>query len=160
MKSKRDKPGILQKNAGYKKLIFPLIAVFILAFSMGYAFAGDEYPSHRGTAVNDFAKVIDAENAAKMEALAREVLQKTGTAIVVATVSSIGENEDYNLYANGLYQAWGIGKKRRRQRRIDFSNGQRKKTPHRNRLWRGRDSAGRAGWPDSRSICRPVSQRG
>ena len=46
-----------------------------------------------------------------MEALAREVLQKTGTAVVVATVETIGENEEYNLYANGLYKAWGIGKK-------------------------------------------------
>jgi len=26
-------------------------------------------------------------------------------------VPSIGENGDYNMYANGLYQAWGIGKK-------------------------------------------------
>ena len=25
--------------------------------------------------------------------------------------STIGENEEYNLYANGLYKAWGIGKK-------------------------------------------------
>ncbi|HON59041.1 MAG TPA: TPM domain-containing protein [Smithella sp.] len=72
--------------------------------------AGNPYPSPRG-AVNDFAGVIDPENTAKMEALAQEVLQKTGTAIVVATVPSIGENEDYNMYANGLYQAWGIGKK-------------------------------------------------
>jgi hypothetical protein len=69
-----------------------------------------EYPLQRG-AVNDFANIIDAENAAKMEALAREVLQKTGTAIVVVTVPTIGENEDYNFYANGLYKAWGIGKK-------------------------------------------------
>jgi len=46
-----------------------------------------------------------------MEALAREVLQKTGTAIVVVTVPTIGENQETSLYANGLYQAWGIGKK-------------------------------------------------
>jgi uncharacterized protein len=43
--------------------------------------------------------------------LAREVLQKTGTAVVVATVSTIGINEEASLYANGLYKAWGIGKK-------------------------------------------------
>ncbi len=62
-------------------------------------------------AVNDFAGVIDAESAAKMEGLAREVLQKTGAAVVVATVPSIGENGDYNMYANGLYQAWGSARK-------------------------------------------------
>ena len=75
------------------------------------AFTAEKYPAHRGTAVNDFANVIDPENATKMEAMAQEVLQKTGTAIVVATVPSMGENEDYDMYANGLYQAWGIGKK-------------------------------------------------
>ena len=35
-------------------------------------FATDKYPSPRG-AVNDFANIIDPENTAKMEALAREV---------------------------------------------------------------------------------------
>jgi uncharacterized protein len=45
-----------------------------------------------------------------MEGLAQEVLEKTGTAIVVVTVESIGDNE-LNDYANRLYKAWGIGKK-------------------------------------------------
>lgn len=84
-----------------------LVAVLITAA----VFAAQNYPAPRDMAVNDFANVIDEENAAKMEALAREVLEKTGTAVVVATVPSIGENEDYNMYANGLYKAWGIGKK-------------------------------------------------
>jgi len=87
-----------------------LLAALYLALTAVSAFAADKYPAARG-AVNDFADVIDPENAAKMEALAREVLVKTGTAVVVATVPEIGENEDYNMYANGLFQAWGIGKK-------------------------------------------------
>lgn len=86
------------------------VALFV-ALTATATFAADKYPSPRDAAVNDFANVIDAENAAKMEALAREILAKTGTAVVVATVPSIGENEDYNMYANGLYKAWGIGKK-------------------------------------------------
>jgi uncharacterized protein len=45
-----------------------------------------------------------------MENLAREVLQKTGTAIVVAVVPTIGEGE-VNDYVNRLYSSWGIGKK-------------------------------------------------
>lgn len=84
--------------------------MLLLTLTVQAVFAENKYPSPRG-AVNDFANVIDAENATKMDALANEVLQKTGTAVVVATVPSIGENEDYNMYANGLYQAWGIGKK-------------------------------------------------
>jgi uncharacterized protein len=93
------------------KIILVLAVALFMALIAGSAFTAEKYPPPRDMAVNDFANVIDPENAAKMEALAHEVLQKTGTAIVVATVPSIGENEDYNMYANGLYQAWGIGKK-------------------------------------------------
>jgi uncharacterized protein len=91
--------------------MFILAVALFLALAANAVFAAEKYPSPRDAAVNDFANVIDQENAAKMEALAREVLAKTGTAVVVATVPSIGENEDYNMYANGLYKAWGIGKK-------------------------------------------------
>ena len=92
------------------KIILALALALFMALIAGTSFAVDKYPAPRG-AVNDFANIIDADNAAKMEALAREVLEKTGTAVVVVTVPSIGENEEYNMYANGLYKAWGIGKK-------------------------------------------------
>ena len=45
-----------------------------------------------------------------MEGLSREVLEKTGTAVVVATFKTIGDNEP-DMYANELYEKWGIGKK-------------------------------------------------
>ena len=82
-----------------------------MMFMAGAVFGAPEYPSRGATAVNDFANVIDPANAAKMESLAAEILEKTGTAMVVCTVPSMGENQDVNLYANGLYRAWGIGKK-------------------------------------------------
>ncbi|MCK7468422.1 MAG: TPM domain-containing protein [Desulfosudis oleivorans] len=77
----------------------------------GAAFAAENYPSPKGTAVNDFANVIDPDNSAKMESLAHEILQKTGAAIYVVTVPELGPTEEINLYVNGLYKAWGIGKK-------------------------------------------------
>jgi uncharacterized protein len=92
------------------KIILSLCTAVLITVFSSASFAAEKYPYPRG-AVNDFANVIDSANAARMEALAREVLQKTGTAVVVATVATVGENEDYNLYANGLYKAWGIGKK-------------------------------------------------
>jgi uncharacterized protein len=67
------------------------------------------FPKPRG-AVNDFAGIIDAASVQTMENLAREVLEKTGTSIVVAVVTSIGDNAPDD-YANRLYQAWGIGAK-------------------------------------------------
>jgi uncharacterized protein len=45
-----------------------------------------------------------------MEALAEELLQKTGTAVVVATIKTVGDN-DPDTYANELYANWGIGRK-------------------------------------------------
>jgi uncharacterized protein len=91
------------------KLILLLSALFI-ALAPVLLHAAEKYPQPRG-AVNDFANVIDEASAAKMEALAREVLQKTGTAVVVATVATLTDDEEASLYANGLYKAWGIGKK-------------------------------------------------
>ena len=71
--------------------------------------AEDKFPKPVG-AVNDFAGVIPSNYKTRMEGLSREVLEKTGTAIVVATVQSLGDNE-LNDYVNSLYKAWGIGKK-------------------------------------------------
>ncbi len=91
-------------------LLLLCAAVFIV-LTAGAGFAAENYPSTRGMAVNDFANVIDQANAAKMESLAHEILQKTGAAIIVATLPELGQTEEITLYANGLYKAWGIGKK-------------------------------------------------
>jgi uncharacterized protein len=45
-----------------------------------------------------------------MDLLAREVLQKTETAVVVVTLKDIQGNDPAD-YASRLYEAWGIGKK-------------------------------------------------
>lgn len=104
MKNEMNKP--LQRG----KLIAALFAALFIVLMPCFLPAAEKYPAPRG-AVNDFANVIDVDNANRMEALAREILQKTGTAVVVATISTIGENEEIGLYVNGLYKAWGIGKK-------------------------------------------------
>ncbi|MCE5265074.1 MAG: TPM domain-containing protein [Deltaproteobacteria bacterium] len=82
-------------------------AVFFLP-AWGSA-AGETFPKPEG-AVNDFAHVIPAQFKGPMESLAQEVLEKTGTAVVVATVETLGGGDE-NDYANRLYSAWGIGKK-------------------------------------------------
>ncbi len=97
----RDNRGLLIFRA-----LSALLAVLIFA---GGAAARETFPRPQG-AVNDFAGVIAPEYRRQMENLAREVWQKTGTAIVVATMASIGD-EELNDYVNRLYQAWGIGKK-------------------------------------------------
>lgn len=84
-------------------------AAALLLVSVFPAAAAENFPNPIG-AVNDFAQVISAQHKSGMEILAREVLEKTGTAIVVATVETIGDNTPSD-YANRLYQVWGVGKK-------------------------------------------------
>ena len=68
-----------------------LVAAFLF-FPAAARTAGETFPKPAG-AVNDFAGVIPAQYAGPMENLAREVLDKTGTAVVVATVETIGDND-------------------------------------------------------------------
>ncbi|MDA8123758.1 MAG: TPM domain-containing protein [Deltaproteobacteria bacterium] len=96
--------GILSRKLIFFALLFVLVVV-----RTGLSEGAESFPAPRG-AVNDFAGVISAPEAARMEALAGEVLEKTGTALVAVTVETIGDN-DPNDYANRLYKAWGIGKK-------------------------------------------------
>ncbi|MBI4633977.1 MAG: TPM domain-containing protein [Deltaproteobacteria bacterium] len=89
---------------------FCALLLAVLAALVPFPATGKEsFPAPVG-AVNDFAGVIRPEYAEKMELLASEVLDKTGTSMVVATVKTIGDNDPAD-YANRLYQAWGIGKK-------------------------------------------------
>ena len=91
-------------SAGLMAAIF-LVWLFLCACGN----AAVSFPAATG-AVNDFAGVIPADAAERMARLSQEVLDRTGTAIVVATVKDVGDSEP-DMYANELYQAWGIGKK-------------------------------------------------
>jgi uncharacterized protein len=92
----------------FVKGVLPFVAVlfFVAVFE---AAAAEVFPKPAG-AVNDFAGVLSAQHKSDMETLAREVLEKTGTALVAATVATIGDNTPSD-YANRLYRAWGIGRK-------------------------------------------------
>ncbi|MBN2255102.1 MAG: TPM domain-containing protein [Deltaproteobacteria bacterium] len=67
------------------------------------------FPRPQG-AVNDFAGIISPEYRRSIDLLAREILQKTKTSVIVATVETIGDNDPAD-YVNRLYEAWGIGAK-------------------------------------------------
>lgn len=86
--------------------IVALFCTYVIEISSLYA---QPFPQPVG-AVNDFAGVIGPQLRMQMEDLCQEVLNKTGTAIVIVTMNSIGDN-DLNDYVNRLYEAWGIGKK-------------------------------------------------
>jgi uncharacterized protein len=97
------------KKYCYRKLLL-LCFLFLALVQPGSAEAArEEFPRPRG-AINDFASVIPADVESAMENLSREILQKTGISLVVATVKSVGDS-DPDTYANELYEHWGIGKK-------------------------------------------------
>jgi len=59
--------------------------------------------------VNDFARVIDAENATAMDRVIRELQAKTGDVLVVATVPTIEPYGDIREYALELFENHGRG---------------------------------------------------
>jgi uncharacterized protein len=85
--------------------ILPFL-LFLLSLSVSGA---EDFPKPTGL-VNDFAGTIPQSEKRKMEILAQEVLQKTGTSVVVVTLPTIGD-ADVATYVTELYQKWGIGKK-------------------------------------------------
>ena len=101
---------ILEKEVFRWRVHFSIVLGVILFLLLGIpSQAAEKFPKPVG-AVNDFARVIQPDDKNRMEDLAREVLAKTGTAIVIVTVASLGDDE-LNDYVNSLYKDWGIGKK-------------------------------------------------
>ena len=91
--------------------VFIIYMLFLLLFLSFNAEAAKEnkFPRPVG-AVNDYASVLSPKVKAAMESLSREILQKTGASVVVATVKNL-EGGNIDLYANELFAYWGIGKK-------------------------------------------------
>ena len=78
-----------------------LVAIVTSLYPFNRSSGEQSFPRPRG-AVNDFASLIPAREEQVMENLCKEVWQKTRTAIVVATVDTVGDS-DYETYANELY---------------------------------------------------------
>ncbi|MFZ5584716.1 MAG: TPM domain-containing protein [Thermodesulfobacteriota bacterium] len=77
--------------------------------ALAWAAAPAAWPRPAGP-VADYAQVVDPDHARRIEALSRELLARTGAALVVATLPSLGDQSVEEAAVN-LYQAWGIGKK-------------------------------------------------
>ncbi len=84
--------------------------LFVLILLPLKSFSITKLPEHTGYPVNDYANVISSYYERKINNLAMELLQKTGTAIVIATVDNINDMS-LEQYCTRLFQKWGIGKK-------------------------------------------------
>jgi uncharacterized protein len=89
-----------------KRLSLLILAFVLTPFS---SLAQQPFPKPKGL-INDFADVISPSYEQQLQDITTELLNKTGTPVVVVTMPDIG-GEDYNEYANRLYETWGIGKK-------------------------------------------------
>ena len=70
---------------------------------------GAELPRRSGL-VNDFAAVLSPSARSRAEAIARELLEKSGATVAVAVVPDMG-GETVERYATDLYEAWGVGRR-------------------------------------------------
>lgn len=61
--------------------------------------------------LHDFAGILTADEVEKVEQLCQEVERNTTAQLTVVTVASL-ENETVEEYANGLFNAWGIGQRK------------------------------------------------
>lgn len=86
------------------------LVVLVLILSAGALVALAAFPKATGY-VNDFANLLDAAARDSLDQLLKQVERETAAEIVFVSVTSLdGMSEEE--YANKLFKAWGIGKKK------------------------------------------------
>jgi len=84
------------------------VAGALLLLFVAVAAGADDLPQLTQP-VNDFAHVIDAQIAAAMDNMIRELKDTTGDVVVVATIKTIQPYGDIREYANKLFENHGRG---------------------------------------------------
>jgi len=87
--------------------LFILCCVFVLLRTS--IFGANRYPNYTGY-VNDFAGVLGSNEKSIITNLITELERKTSAEIAIVTVPDI-EGSEINIYKNGLFEKWKIGKK-------------------------------------------------
>ena len=93
-------------RAPRRPLSLALVWVFSLAFT-ALAFATPDYPALTGRIV-DQAGILQASTRAGLQSKLKDLEDKSGVQLVVATVKSL-DGSDVETYANGLFRAWKLG---------------------------------------------------
>jgi uncharacterized protein len=87
----------------------PLVGLFFFLVCASLQAQALKFPNPEGP-VNDYAQVISPQYEAQMSQLAQALWDQTGTPVVVATFRDLG-GESPQIFANKLYESWGIGTK-------------------------------------------------
>jgi len=85
-----------------------LACAFLLALCAA-AFAADIYPALTGR-ITDQANIIPPQTRTAVETKLKDLEQKSGIQLVVATVSSL-DGQEIEPYANQLFRTWKLGEK-------------------------------------------------
>jgi len=85
------------------------ILVFISICLLSAAIAEVKFPSPSGF-VNDYAKVLSAQQKRELDSVVAGLKKKTGAELAIAIVKSVAPL-DSKLYAVKLFEKWGIGEK-------------------------------------------------
>ena len=107
-KQSRTTPGLLRprgprNDASFIPLVFAAAFLLCLA-SVAFAF---DFPQLTGRVV-DQAGIITATSRSDIEAKSKELEDKSGIQLVVATVKSL-QGSDIETYANQLFRFWKLG---------------------------------------------------
>jgi len=95
------------RHTRYKKFV-PLAGLIFFLSCAALQAQALKFPQ-TNVPINDYAEVIPPEYEAQMNQLAHALWDQTKTAVVVATFRDLG-GEAPRIFANKLYEAWGIGK--------------------------------------------------
>jgi uncharacterized protein len=90
---------------------FHLLTIVLLLLAASASLAENPKDVHPSGYVTDLAGVISSDTKARLEALSREVEEKTGAQLAVVTVHSL-DGESIENYTVDLYKHLGVGSKR------------------------------------------------
>lgn len=85
-----------------------VLLALLAAALLGVAAQAQDFPPRPAGPVYDGADMLSPETEASLDARLREYNRRTGRALIVATVPSLG-GEPLESYATGLFTEWGIG---------------------------------------------------
>lgn len=83
------------------------VIVLLFCLLSTFALAAFTFPALSGRVV-DQANIVAAQTRDAIETKAKDLEEKSGIQLVVATVSSL-QGSDIETYANGLFRAWKLG---------------------------------------------------
>ncbi|MEM5477545.1 TPM domain-containing protein [Pacificibacter sp. AS14] len=95
------------------RIAFVLLLPVLMSVSAP-AFAQSTYPAYEDIYLNDYASLVDADDATYIRNALQDLRTETGVEFTVLTISSLsdyGHDGAIEPFATGLFNTWGIGDK-------------------------------------------------